>query len=637
MDLVFLKSKSFFIWLLSVIVLLPIRDSAADNSVPGLNVSTTSSASNQEHRRVEAKIVFADSHRAKRAHPDLVSLDIYHQSSAPHLTVYMPYNLEAEYLAMPDEQGRLRWLAERFQKQMEAGDLKSATAYGVMMLYGFGVEQNLPAALAIFRKSVERGEYREPRFYAELRIFDSDQPEGSREAAALLLPMLEGGDCWSVWPGNVATKILQKSALPEDVALADKLKLALEAAIFVGLASKSKDEGHQKYLSKAARYVGMQLMDKEREKSFWSMGLLPLDQGKLDRAAKLFQSSLDIEPENILSHYLLCTALRLQGTKPEEIYERTTRAISLSQKKQDNQDQRDQQDKKNEAAALQILKLYQWEAALYTNKLGEPLGEQSFHSESMMVRIRGLWLVALAGGWIFLFAVLAFWTHRFAKKPVGIVTTSVWLIASVTPSLFLFGSPLAVFVVVPIALGLILMSLPGSRAALGYLDAPRRENLARARLWMGILGICAGLFFLTCIFDEIYLWAFRQVLGRDASYWVAGLLMQYHKLHGVWGLVGSIALIGVLVGFIEEIAFRGFLFDWVRRFAPVWLAVILTSVAFGLMHGWDAAIPTGLMGVMFAWLRLRYESLWPSIVLHALNNSIFNCILYFKPELLGFS
>jgi CAAX protease family protein len=106
-----------------------------------------------------------------------------------------------------------------------------------------------------------------------------------------------------------------------------------------------------------------------------------------------------------------------------------------------------------------------------------------------------------------------------------------------------------------------------------------------------------------------------------------------------WELPGSLsALVGsvVLGPFAEEVLFRGFLFRQLVRRAG-WnaaAAMIVTALVFGLAHlaNVDPATPGGLRdgvlevaataggGLLFAWVVLRWGSLWPAVGLHTFMN-----------------
>jgi membrane protease YdiL (CAAX protease family) len=90
-------------------------------------------------------------------------------------------------------------------------------------------------------------------------------------------------------------------------------------------------------------------------------------------------------------------------------------------------------------------------------------------------------------------------------------------------------------------------------------------------------------------------------------------------------VVGS----AVLAPFAEEVLFRGFLFNELRRRArwPLPLAIAISAVAFGLAHAPDLGLRhvdeilvTAAGGALFAWVVYRLNSLWPAIALHAFMN-----------------
>lgn len=69
----------------------------------------------------------------------------------------------------------------------------------------------------------------------------------------------------------------------------------------------------------------------------------------------------------------------------------------------------------------------------------------------------------------------------------------------------------------------------------------------------------------------------------------------------------------------EEFVFRGILLNVIRTGRSLAIAIAVTSVLFGFMHG-RHAIPTGFAGLVFAIVYLRFGSLWPAIFAHALAN-----------------
>lgn len=84
----------------------------------------------------------------------------------------------------------------------------------------------------------------------------------------------------------------------------------------------------------------------------------------------------------------------------------------------------------------------------------------------------------------------------------------------------------------------------------------------------------------------------------------------------------------------EEVLFRGYLLSRLRRYLPVWLAVILTSLLFGLVHfQWNVGLDVFALSLALCWLRIQTGSLWPSILLHSLKNGIAFYVLFINPIL----
>jgi len=72
-----------------------------------------------------------------------------------------------------------------------------------------------------------------------------------------------------------------------------------------------------------------------------------------------------------------------------------------------------------------------------------------------------------------------------------------------------------------------------------------------------------------------------------------------------------------------------------QRMLPGWAAVAITAGAFGAVHGLPYALPVGLLGCMFGWLRLRHDSLLPSMFAHAVHNALIVLVTVLFPESLA--
>ena len=88
---------------------------------------------------------------------------------------------------------------------------------------------------------------------------------------------------------------------------------------------------------------------------------------------------------------------------------------------------------------------------------------------------------------------------------------------------------------------------------------------------------------------------------------------------------GVFAVLSVAAGFGEEVAYRGYAIPVLTPATGVSGAVIITSLIFGLMHGYQGAlgiVRTMTIGGILALGFLISGSLWPCILAHALVNII---------------
>ncbi|MBU3691750.1 MAG: CPBP family intramembrane metalloprotease [Solirubrobacterales bacterium] len=135
-------------------------------------------------------------------------------------------------------------------------------------------------------------------------------------------------------------------------------------------------------------------------------------------------------------------------------------------------------------------------------------------------------------------------------------------------------------------------------------------------------------------------------IGRAAA-WAAGAVGLYFAFAILYSVVVGqpeqeeiidrfgplgfqILLIVVLAPLAEEIAFRGLLFGGLRRRLPMIPAALIGGLFFGLLHfstGWSAVPVLIFLGTLFAILYEKTGSLWPPIILHAINNGFAMVVL----------
>ena len=88
----------------------------------------------------------------------------------------------------------------------------------------------------------------------------------------------------------------------------------------------------------------------------------------------------------------------------------------------------------------------------------------------------------------------------------------------------------------------------------------------------------------------------------------------------------------VIAPFAEELLFRGYLYGKLKKYIPIWLAVLVTSAIFGAFHGaWNLAVDTFALSLVLCALREITGSIWSSILLHMMKNGLAFFILFIYP------
>lgn len=90
-----------------------------------------------------------------------------------------------------------------------------------------------------------------------------------------------------------------------------------------------------------------------------------------------------------------------------------------------------------------------------------------------------------------------------------------------------------------------------------------------------------------------------------------------------------IVLVVVITPIVEEVIFRVFAFQYIRRYTNPWTAVILSSLLFASGHGEWMHVPFYfLIGCVLAMAYVKTRTIYPSMIVHGLNNLFsfyFNC------------
>ncbi len=94
----------------------------------------------------------------------------------------------------------------------------------------------------------------------------------------------------------------------------------------------------------------------------------------------------------------------------------------------------------------------------------------------------------------------------------------------------------------------------------------------------------------------------------------------------VWFFIVAV----IFAPLVEEIFFRGFLFQGLRQKYGWVTGMLLSAAIFAAAHlDLVALIPTFILGCLLAYVYHRSNSVWPGIILHLLVNAFSSCVAYF--------
>ena len=149
--------------------------------------------------------------------------------------------------------------------------------------------------------------------------------------------------------------------------------------------------------------------------------------------------------------------------------------------------------------------------------------------------------------------------------------------------------------------------------------------------WRWWIGGAVGIVILSVVLARVVLPLAEHEIGVDPRMGTQDLIRQLlpDARMALWATL----VIGVWAPLVEELVFRGLLFGWLIGRFPGWIAVIGSSILFGLAHYEPVhAVLAGVLGLWLGTLRLKSGSIWPSIFAHMANNSAFVSAMYLVPD-----
>ena len=225
-----------------------------------------------------------------------------------------------------------------------------------------------------------------------------------------------------------------------------------------------------------------------------------------------------------------------------------------------------------------------------------------------------LWVIAISA---FVFAVV-----------VGVQFLLGLILAHTLPA-EAFDSPVTntVFSVISYILAIIIIIILPPIVFKNKLAEPSRESLGLKGLptWTDIglapVGYVVSIILatgLTALF-KLLPW-FNASEAQDLGY--SPYLMGFDR-----GL--AFVLLAIIAPIAEEIIFRGWLYGKLRIKIPKWLAILITSLLFGLIHlQWNVGVTVFCMSVVMCTLREITGTIYAGMLVHMLSNGIAFFLVY---------
>ena len=91
----------------------------------------------------------------------------------------------------------------------------------------------------------------------------------------------------------------------------------------------------------------------------------------------------------------------------------------------------------------------------------------------------------------------------------------------------------------------------------------------------------------------------------------------------------AFVMLAIFAPIVEEIIFRGFLYGKLRIKIPKWIAILVTSLVFGLIHmQWNVGVTVFAMSVVTCVLREITGTIYAGMLVHIINNGVAFFLVY---------
>jgi hypothetical protein len=132
--------------------------------------------------------------------------------------------------------------------------------------------------------------------------------------------------------------------------------------------------------------------------------------------------------------------------------------------------------------------------------------------------------------------------------------------------------------------------------------------------------LCCLVFALAYRYVHRAFFGLPEVNGNTSNLVLDSLMLGESRWAGLGWACVCIWLVGICTPIIEEILFRGLLLRLIDQHSRHLTAIVVTGCLFGIMHGPHQFFPKSLAGFFYGWMTIRFQSLIPAIIAHALNN-----------------
>ena len=96
-----------------------------------------------------------------------------------------------------------------------------------------------------------------------------------------------------------------------------------------------------------------------------------------------------------------------------------------------------------------------------------------------------------------------------------------------------------------------------------------------------------------------------------------------------WEQLAAVIAIVFIAPLAEEIIMRGWVYGKLRKRLNIIIAMLLTSILFGALHGqWNVAVTTFILSLILCGLREITGTIWSGVLLHMLVNGVAFYVLY---------